>query len=144
MPAAARWAVRAAFAAGAVGVAFVACAGDGSSGGGGERRVTIDIEHSRFLPSELSFPAGTTVTFEIHNGDPIDHEFIVGDQALQDYIENTAHPTHDGSVPGQISVASGETRSTTYRFDEPGTLLLGCHLPRHYAYGMRGFVEVTA
>ena len=124
-------------------IGFVACAAE-EPRGPTTRTVQVEIEYSKFQPSEFSFPAGTTVRFEIHNGDPIDHEFILGDQALQDYIERTDHPRHDGSDPGQISVGPGETRSTTYTFDEPGTLLLGCHLPGHYVYGMRGVVEVTS
>lgn len=124
------------------GVALAAYA-QASRGDGEDPAVVVTIEHSRFDPERYSFPVGTTVRFDITNGDPIDHEFILGDQALQDYIERTDHPAHDGSVPGQISIPPGETRSTTYTFDEAGTVLLGCHLPGHYAYGMRGFVEVT-
>jgi uncharacterized cupredoxin-like copper-binding protein len=106
---------------------------------------TIDVlmRYSRFHASHFSFPAGTTVTFVIRNGDPITHEFILGSRRLQHRIETTAHPEHDGSVPGQITVYPGTTRTTTYTFGKVGTVLLGCHEPGHYAYGMRGVVEVT-
>lgn len=110
---------------------------------GGPATVEITIHHSTFSPSHLSFPAGTTVHFVIHNTDPIDHEFIVGGRAVQYYMEHTAHPSHDGSVPGQISVRAGETRETTYTVQRLRPLLFGCHLPRHYAYGMRGMIAVT-
>jgi uncharacterized cupredoxin-like copper-binding protein len=110
---------------------------------GGRGIAMVTIRHSRFDPARFTFEAGTTVKFEITNTDPIDHEFIVGDEALQDYIERTDHPEHDGSVPGQISLPPGETRSTTYTFDEPGVLLLGCHLPGHFAYGMRGTFTIA-
>jgi uncharacterized cupredoxin-like copper-binding protein len=32
---------------------------------------------------------------------------------------------------------------TAYAFrEEPGSLIFGCHLPGHYAYGMRGLVTI--
>jgi uncharacterized cupredoxin-like copper-binding protein len=108
------------------------------------RTVPITIHHSSFSVSRLSFPAGTTVRFVVTNTDPIDHEFIVGDRAVQHHIEVTEHPEHDGSVPGQISIPAGTTRTSTYTFGAPGSgLLFGCHLPGHFAYGMRGPIVVT-
>ena len=105
------------------------------------RTVDVTIHYSHFQPDRFEFPAGTTVTFVIHNTDPIDHEFILGPQWVQDYIENTAHPAHDGSVPGQITVPAGETRSTTYTLVR--SVPFACHIAGHYAYGMRGSVTVT-
>ena len=79
----------------------------------------------------------------VRNTDPIEHEFILGSKRVQDYVEHTAHASHDGSVPGQITVPPGKIRTITYTFGHSGTVLLGCHLPGHYAYGMRGTVTVT-
>jgi uncharacterized cupredoxin-like copper-binding protein len=42
-----------------------------------------------------------------------------------------------------VSVAPGDTAETTYRFPEPGTVEMACHLPRHLTYGMRGEIEVV-
>jgi uncharacterized cupredoxin-like copper-binding protein len=110
----------------------------------GMRTVHVTIKWSRFHPAQFSFPEGTTVRFVIHNSDPIEHEFILGSKRVQDYIETTAHADHDGSVPGQITVPPGTVRNTTYTFAGVSNVLLGCHLPGHYAYGMRGFVTVEA
>src|SRR5204862_4648247 len=74
-------------------VGFRVANGDGRDG---VRTVDITIHYSHFSASHLSFPAGTTVRFVIHNTDPIDHEFIVGDRAVQHHIEVTEHPEHDG------------------------------------------------
>jgi uncharacterized cupredoxin-like copper-binding protein len=106
------------------------------------RTVHVSIKWSSFHPSRFTFPEGTTVRFVIRNEDPIEHEFILGSKRVQDYIEHTAHPDHDGSVPGQITVPPGTERTTTYRFARAGEVLLGCHLPGHYAFGMRGAVTV--
>jgi uncharacterized cupredoxin-like copper-binding protein len=110
----------------------------------GMRTVHVTIKWSRFHPSGFSFPDGTTVRFAVRNTDPIEHEFILGSKRVQDHIEHTAHASHDGSVPGQITVPAGTVRTTTYTFGSAGTVLLGCHLPGHYAYGMRGTVTVTS
>ena len=109
--------------------------------GGEQRTVEITIHHSRFQPSELSLPAGATVRFVIRNTDPIDHEFILGDQEVQDRHEDGTEP-HHGAIPGEVSVPAGKVASTTYRFSEAGTLIMGCHLPGHWDYGMRGLVVV--
>ena len=108
------------------------------------RKVHVTIRWSRFHPSTFSFPSGTMVRFVVRNTDPIEHEFILGSKRVQDHIEHTAHASHDGSVPGQITIPPGTSRTTTYTFGRLGTVLLGCHLPEHYAYGMRGTVTVSA
>jgi uncharacterized cupredoxin-like copper-binding protein len=106
-----------------------------------ERAVEVTIRYSRFLPATLEFSPGTTVRFVLRNTDPIDHEFIVGDKDVQDRHETGTERKH-GAVPGEVSVPAGSEASTTYIFSEPGTLFIGCHLPGHYAYGMRGSVRV--
>ncbi len=120
-------------------VATAGCSGDTSSE---EREVHVELRFSRFVPDEFEFPAGTTVRFVVENRDPIDHEFLIGDEEAQQAHEEGTEP-HHGAKPGEISVPAGETRTTTYTFDEPGTLLIGCHLPTHWDYGMRGEITVT-
>jgi uncharacterized cupredoxin-like copper-binding protein len=104
--------------------------------------VHVKLRFSRFVPDSFEFPAGTTVTFVVENRDPIDHEFLIGDAEVQDAHEEGTEP-HHGAKPGEISVPAGETRTTTYTFEEPGKLLIGCHLPTHWDYGMRGEITVT-
>jgi uncharacterized cupredoxin-like copper-binding protein len=108
-----------------------------------ERTVVIDVHHSAFGPTQLSVERGTTVRFVIRNGDPIDHEFILGNRKVQDRHEVGRQRHHHGVVPGEVSVPAGTTRSTTYTFTRSGTLIFGCHLPGHYAYGMRGELTVS-
>jgi len=107
-----------------------------------ESAIAVNINHSRFDPTAFEFERGETVRFVIHNADPIDHEFLLGDEVAQDRHERGTHASH-GAVPGEISVPAGSTRATTYTFTEPGDLIIGCHLPAHYAYGMRADVTVT-
>ena len=122
--------------------AFQVCSSPSGASGRARDVVHVEIRHSRFVPASLSLGAHQTVRFVVHNGDPIDHEFIVGDQATQDRHERGVEDHHDGSVPGEISVPSGAVVTTTYRLAGPGPLLYGCHLPGHWAYGMRGVILV--
>jgi uncharacterized cupredoxin-like copper-binding protein len=105
--------------------------------------VAVNINHSTFDPTGFEFEAGTTVRFVIHNADPIDHEFILGDETVQLVHENGTEKKH-GAKPGEVSIPAGETRTTTYTFGEPEDLIAGCHLPRHYDYGMRADVTVIS
>jgi len=104
--------------------------------------VEVVIRHTAFDPAVLTVHAGTTVRFVVHNLDPIDHEFLLGDRAVQDAHEHGTE-AHHGSRPGEVSIAALRTASTTYRFDEPGVVLIGCHLAGHWDHGMRGRVIVV-
>jgi uncharacterized cupredoxin-like copper-binding protein len=105
-----------------------------------ERTVHVRIHYSAFSLHRLAVSPGQTVRFVVTNTDPIDHEFIVGDQAVQVAHELGTEAYHPPR-PGEITIRAGETVQTTYTF---GTrdLLFGCHLPGHYAYGMRGSISV--
>lgn len=103
----------------------------------------VKIRYSRFLPSEMTFEAGTTVRFVIRNADPIDHEFILGDEGVQRRHESGTHARH-GEVPGEVSVPALSEATTTYTFKTKGSLTFACHLPGHFAYGMRGRIRVAS
>lgn len=104
---------------------------------------TITIRHSSFGLNRLTVQRGDTVTFVVHNRDPIDHELIIGDEGVQARHEEGRQRLHHGAVAGEISVPSGTTRSTTYSFDEAGTVFFACHLPGHYDFGMHGEIDVV-
>lgn len=131
--------MRRAVAALALAVAAAGCSGAAEAE---TQEVRVKLRFSRFVPDRFEFPAGTTVRFVVENRDPIDHEFLIGDDEVQQAHEEGTE-AHHGAKPGEISVPAGETRTTTYTFDEPGKLLIGCHLPTHWDYGMRGYVTVT-
>jgi uncharacterized cupredoxin-like copper-binding protein len=103
--------------------------------------VEIDIEYSRFVPDQLTVVEGTRVRFLIVNGDPIHHEFITGGADVHIRHENGTEAEHP-SIPGEVSVEPNGTAMTTFTFEEPGTYEFACHLPGHYAYGMRGEIKV--
>ncbi|HET8776746.1 MAG TPA: cupredoxin domain-containing protein [Candidatus Limnocylindria bacterium] len=103
--------------------------------------VTITIHYSAFDPTELTVPAGVPITFVLVNEDPIDHEWLIGDEAFHEKHRTGTHATH-GAVPNEVSVPALETVTTTITFDEPGRLAYICHLPAHEEYGMVGWLTV--
>ena len=106
------------------------------------RTVHIRIHYSRFDAASLRFAPGETVRFVVENTDPIDHEFILGDRTVQILHERGTQAFH-APRPGVMTLPANSTRTTTFAFGEPGTLLIGCHLPGHYAFGMRIPVTVA-
>jgi uncharacterized cupredoxin-like copper-binding protein len=136
------------FATGVIACAVMAAIGYGSARPSSEDSITIRIEHSRFTPGQVEVEAGESMEFVIVNSDPIDHEFIVGDQSVQDVHERGTESEHDAR-PTEVSVPAGSTVRTTITFPKGGSLamaeplLFGCHVPGHYAYGMRGAIEVS-
>ena len=114
-----------------------------------DRHIEIRINHSGFDARSVTVAQGETVEFTIVNDDPIDHEFIVGDDAVQRAHELGTEAYH-ADRPTEITVPAGTTRTTVIDFDADSGLALaqplffGCHLPRHYDYGMKGVVRVLA
>jgi uncharacterized cupredoxin-like copper-binding protein len=104
--------------------------------------VVVDVEHSRFVPAELTVETGTAVRFVLRNGDPIGHELIVGPPDVHERHRHGTEPVHEAR-DGELSVGPDGQGVTSYVFDEPGTVEMACHLPGHYEFGMHGTIEVV-
>jgi uncharacterized cupredoxin-like copper-binding protein len=104
-------------------------------------RVEIRIHYSHFDPSSLSVPAGRPITFVIRNDDPIEHEWIVGDELLHQRHRTGTEP-HHGSRSTEVSIPALSVIETTVTFDQPVVWRYVCHLPGHEAYGMVGILDV--
>ena len=121
----------------AAGLALSGCSEDPS-----QRTIELTVHHSKFSLAELRVRPGETVRFVLRNTDPIPHELIVGEESVQD-VHEAGTESHHADRPGEVSVAPGATAVTTYRFGSAGgRLLFGCHLPGHWAYGMKGVITV--
>jgi len=80
----------------------------------------------------------------------VPHEFVIGDEAVQAEHEQEMADGEDdemaeeamGEKPYAVDVPPHETVTLVYTFNEPGTLLYGCHVPGHYAAGMVGTITV--
>lgn len=103
--------------------------------------VTIRIHYSGFDLTQISVPRGVPVTFVLVNEDPIDHEWLIGDEAFHERHRRGTHTSH-GAVANEVTIPALETVRTTITFTEPGPVRYICHLPGHEAYGMVGTVSV--
>jgi uncharacterized cupredoxin-like copper-binding protein len=111
----------------------------------------------RYRPAAIMVRAGRRVTFAVTNAGKLPHEFILGDRATQLDHERqmqaattaTGHVHHHAAhgppaTTGALTVPPGQTRRLTWTFDEPGTVLYGCHVIGHWAAGMKGRIVVVA
>ncbi len=106
------------------------------------RRIEIEIRYSSFEPTEIVVPHGVPITLMLINGDPIDHEWLLGDRAFQARHRIGTEPFH-GNRPTEVSLPPLSSAETTLTFDAPGTLQYICHVPGHEAYGMVGRLKIT-
>jgi uncharacterized cupredoxin-like copper-binding protein len=112
-----------------------------------DRTVTIrTTDQLRFAPDALVVRQGETVAFTVSNDGAIPHELVIGDESVQQ-----EHQTEMAAEEGMAStdesayavdVPPGATVTLVYTFNQPGTLLFGCHVPGHYPAGMRGTITV--
>jgi uncharacterized cupredoxin-like copper-binding protein len=118
-----------------------------------DRTIAVETTDAmRFSPDSIQATRGETIAFVIHNGSAAPHEFVIGDEGVQQEHEaEMASGEADseeameemGDKPYAVDVPAGETRTLIYTFDEAGTLIFGCHVPGHYPAGMKGTIVVT-
>ena len=116
--------------------------GAGCGEASGPIRVEIRIHYSHFEPAAFSVQRGVPVTFVLINEDPIDHEFLIGDEAFHERHRNGTEAQH-GARPDEVTIAALATVETTLAFDARGPVRYICHLPSHEEYGMVGTLTVT-
>jgi uncharacterized cupredoxin-like copper-binding protein len=126
----------------AAAVTFAAVNAVWASSPAGPRTVELSIHNSAFDRATITVPYGEEVRFVVRNTDPIDHELILGPADVQLRHELGTEKLH-GARPGEVSVPAGTTRSTTYSVTTREPVQFACHLPGHFAYGMRGVVRVV-
>jgi uncharacterized cupredoxin-like copper-binding protein len=118
------------------------------------REVNIVMKDWIFLPNPVDVIPGETVLLHLVNGGLEIHELVIGDQSVQDAweaaelatINAPPGPTPAVSVPPSVAgirvvVPSGQRVDVTWTVPSSaaavGRLLLGCHIPSHWAKGMR-------
>ena len=136
-----RWAL----AALVIALALAACAPSGGASADGDVR-SIEVSMSdelRFEPADFTVSAGETIRFEVTNDGQAVHEFLIGDEAVQDeFAEEMAEDGGHHETDAGVTVQPGETESFEYIFDVAGELLAGCHEPGHYEAGMVASISV--
>ncbi|HEX2756265.1 MAG TPA: hypothetical protein VHM48_12425 [Candidatus Limnocylindrales bacterium] len=124
------------------------------------REVNIVMKDWVFLPDPVDVAPGETVLLHVVNGGLIVHEAVIGDQSVQDAWEAAEGaaanpppgPTPLVSVPPDVAgirvvVPSGQRVDVVWTVPaDPATvraLILGCHIPEHWAKGMRAAIRLA-
>ncbi len=100
-----------------------------------------------FEPNGIAVQAGETVRFVLHNEGVLPHDFTVGDEMAQmHHEEEMAGGGHGhGHADNAVMVEAGQTGELVVTFPAaPVEWLIGCHVPGHYAAGMKGTLSVVA
>jgi uncharacterized cupredoxin-like copper-binding protein len=104
------------------------------------------VEPFGYDPPVVEVRQGETVHFVVRNPTPTDHEMFIGVKGEQD-----AHEAEHQGAPVQadvqhlgygIHVVARGTGTLDYTFSQLGDVLIGCHLPGHYAAGHVATIHV--
>jgi uncharacterized cupredoxin-like copper-binding protein len=138
-------------AASAIGLAALVGCTANAGGSGTDQNPTISrmsIEGYHFLPDHLTVHEGETVRFLITNPTDRAHALFIGTPAEQDADE----ARHEGASPLEqpdtshygygIYIPAFGTAELDYHFTVANGIMIGCHLPGHWAAGMRATVTV--
>ena len=111
----------------------------------GAVRVEVTLSDAlRIEPASITVPAGKAVVFVVKNTGRLEHEFFVGDEKAQADHEQammgSSGMIHD--EPNGIGLKAGQAKELTMTFPAAGTTLAGCHIPGHYAAGMKATIQV--
>jgi uncharacterized cupredoxin-like copper-binding protein len=104
----------------------------------------------RFDPGTIAVQQGETIRFLLDNPTAAPHDFTLGDMDAQMHhreemaagMEHAHGDDGEGGLPGAVSLEPGESAEVIATFDEPGEILIGCHVPGHWEAGMRGALLV--
>lgn len=112
-----------------------------------DRTIKIDqLDTFRFAPATVEVKAGETLRFVVSNQGATDHEFVIGDMALQDRHESEMVSEVGAMMankPNAVTLAPGQLIEVFWRFTNAGTFSYGCHISGHFAAGMKGEIKVT-
>lgn len=112
-----------------------------------DRAIDIDAaDDFSFEPDNIEVEVGETVTFRVTNVGKLPHDFTIGDSDTQDdHDAEMAEMPMDGmraDDANAMTMDPGQTKEMTWTFTEAGDILMGCHIPGHYAAGMRGTITM--
>lgn len=122
------------------------------------RDVNIITKDYSFLPAEVDLVPGETVLLHVINGGLEVHDVVIGDAPVQSAWEAAEAaaanpppgPTPFVTVPAatagiRIVVESGQRVDLLWTVPvNPGVLLIGCHIPGHWAKGMQAAIRFVS
>lgn len=127
-------------------LAACASAAEGADPVDGVRTIEVSaLDELRFDPETIEVAAGETIRFVVTNPGSTLHDFYIGTEEEQSaHAAEMGGMDHDADPEAEaLTLEAGETDELTVTFDEPGTVLFGCHQPGHYDGGMVGTITVS-
>ncbi|HEX2272826.1 MAG TPA: plastocyanin/azurin family copper-binding protein [Acidimicrobiales bacterium] len=134
-----------------------ACGGDdgeevGTAGDAATAARTVEVralDTRKYEPTEIRVQAGETVTIRVTNTATSLHEFYLGSEKQHEDHEKEMAAMGDAEMKmadeaNRIFMEAGETKQVTWTFPDSGSVIYGCHMPGHFAQGMRGTVTVQS
>lgn len=134
-----------------------ACAGDRGNGGTDaspppatpSTDLTVTgTNRLRFEPDSLTVPVGEEVQLTFAAQGAVEHDFVVEEAAEAGTAEGGAAHGHaeDRAAAGDLHVTHadpGQTSTTTFQINEPGTYTVYCSVPGHRQAGMLADLAVV-
>ena len=109
------------------------------------QRIEVSLTDAlKMEPAEMTVKAGAPVTFVVTITGASEHEFYLGDEAMQaeqEALMQAGEMMHDTAAG--VSLGPGETTELTYTFESAGQTLAGCHVAGHYDAGMKAMITVN-
>lgn len=113
---------------------------------------TIEVvadDQMNFSPASVEAAPGETIRFVVENVGSMQHSFTLGTPEGQEAHEQEMQGMpmeemagHMNSEPNGMVLQGGETKTLTWRFAEGVPVEFACHIPGHYAAGMKGKVAL--
>jgi uncharacterized cupredoxin-like copper-binding protein len=113
------------------------------------RAINLTVDGYRFIPNAIEVTLGETVRFLVTNPTDMAHEVYIGtpaEQAADEAAHASAPPMQQPNVTTQygygVYLLPYSTIEFTYHFSNRDEVMIGCHLPRHWAKGMKAAITV--
>lgn len=115
-----------------------------------DRTIVITANDTmRFDPASIEVKEGEAIRFVVRNEGRLQHSFTLGTAAEQmeheDEMKGMSMAMMAGHMdddPNGMVIEPGTTGSLAWRFTKAGEVQFACHIPGHYAAGMKGSIEV--
>ena len=124
-------------------LAVMSCGGDSADSG---TVIEVRAEDYKFVPSQISVPAGQEVTLKLKNVTKQAHDLEVQGLQVEMMGDHQAAGDHARAIPGTLALHTekGKTSSVTFKAKSTGTYELWCTISGHKEQGMVGKLVVTS
>jgi uncharacterized cupredoxin-like copper-binding protein len=113
------------------------------------RVVALTVDGYRFIPDAIQVTVGETVRFVVANPTDMAHEIFIGtsaEQAADEAVRASTPPMQQPKVTTQygygVFLLAYSTIEFRYHFSNRDEVMIGCHLPGHWAKGMKAAITV--